>query len=1113
MPNPLWGVAGFTFSLPERPTAYLLLALYTVFLVRFLLKRKGTFGQMNGRYWLLAGGLAMAGIVFSQLFPIHISSPAPWLDWLIPPQIDVYLTLLVGLPLLLAALLLDTAVAMLVGFAAGLSFAIYGGHELFAPYHFAFVTGLASWLFHQPYKGRLFAWLRHPVLVGVLMMFGLLPLVWLAVFLSTGNGWLTALDWALLVTHSRVLSYLLAGLLAGVMALVVERNIPQARPRQANVPNPAEKSLLVNLTAHFVVYSVGLTVVVLTAVYVLLATLSTQLTVTQMATDADAVLAQIPEFQDRLQTLVIRNQAVTPLAAADRDVSASKLGDIYRLAPEYAQLLLVDDALSVVVAEPAQNALALTPEEETAVAEALSRNVSTFAIPQTPNNAYVVSLITPLATNNNDPKTALIGRIPPETMQSLVTSMQKTVGEGTGFVVSEQGVILAHPDQAQMTQVWPPFSQLTQMHALSVAEAAPGTAYLLRSRDNKGRELAYVARQSGDSWQAVITVPYTTVLKNVLKIGGPLALILLVITAVSAISLRSLSRNITEPMNQLINAAKTVASGGEWESTEQLPLNREDEIGQLGRAFDRMQRSMKQRLNELSLLLGVSHDVATSLDLNEGVPALLRGALRGTGAAGARAVVANPSGGRPLTYGVGPASEKMAWLDRYIASKIREVSELMLSTPAQIQATLNLPPEREVPIPALLAVPLFSQDRFQGVMWLGYRQTHSITLTERNLLRTLAGQATILVENARLFASAEGGRRRLMAVLSSTSDAVIVTDQTERVLLVNPAFEKLFGIDSEKVTGLPLADVIDEQALLDLLRAKNLTVANPEIEMGDRTYYGNASKIVANDGQILGRVAVLHDITRYKEIDEMKSNFVADVSHDLRSPLTFMRGYATMMPMVGELNEQQHDYLDRILGGIEQMSNLVEDLLDLARIEAAVDLDKAPIDPKILLDDIAQEYWQHAHLSGNELEVRVAEGIPAVEGDLPLIRRAVTNLLSNAFKYAPNSGKVGLYAWASNGHVIIKVQDNGPGIPDDLQPRLFEKFYRAKQRGTEKIKGTGLGLAIVKSIAERHGGWVKVDSKVGEGTSFYIALPIAPQNHRNGQLAGQTDSLEDSSSA
>lgn len=163
-----------------------------------------------------------------------------------------------------------------------------------------------------------------------------------------------------------------------------------------------------------------------------------------------------------------------------------------------------------------------------------------------------------------------------------------------------------------------------------------------------------------------------------------------------------------------------------------------------------------------------------------------------------------------------------------------------------------------------------------------------------------------------------------------------------------------------------------------------------------------------------------------------------------------MRGYATMLPMVGDLNDKQQDYVDKIMGGIDQMAKLVNDLLDLGRIESGVKLRNQAIEVEPLLSELATEFWQHAHLSGIKLEVGVEPKELVLIADKPLLRQALTNLLTNAIKYAPDSGVMKLLAERANAEVVFSVADHGPGIPEQDQMRLFERFYRVKERGTER---------------------------------------------------------------
>ncbi len=176
---------------------------------------------------------------------------------------------------------------------------------------------------------------------------------------------------------------------------------------------------------------------------------------------------------------------------------------------------------------------------------------------------------------------------------------------------------------------------------------------------------------------------------------------------------------------------------------------------------------------------------------------------------------------------------------------------------------------------------------------------------------------------------------------------------------------------------------------------------------------------------------------------------------------------------------------------MEQMSTLVEDLLDLGRIEAGLELLRDEISPRMLLADVSVELGDQALTRGVELRIDVEPELPTVYGDASLVRRAIVNLVSNAIKYAPNSDAITLGAVADEDEVIFSVEDHGPGISQEDQMRLFEKFYRVYHKGQDNPKGSGLGLAIVKSIAERHGGRVWLRSRLGEGSTFFFSLPIA----------------------
>jgi len=341
------------------------------------------------------------------------------------------------------------------------------------------------------------------------------------------------------------------------------------------------------------------------------------------------------------------------------------------------------------------------------------------------------------------------------------------------------------------------------------------------------------------------------------------------------------------------------------------------------------------------------------------------------------------------------------------------------------------------------------------------------------------------------FEAIERERGRLKAILDSTSDAILVTDSRGHLILANPAAEHAFGIKDAEAVTRHLTQAIANESLGQLFTrpAGDREAIVEEIPLPDgRTLYASAAAITDGDGRAIGRVAVMRDITALKELDAMKDEFVATVSHDLRSPLTFMRGYVDMIPTVGHLNEKQQEFVDKILRGINQMAELIDDLLDLGRIEAGVGMELAPCAVGGLVRLVVADSLGRAEAKNLKLQLELPSTLPPIIGDEALIKRAVANLVDNAIKYTPE-GSVTVRVRERDSYLVVSVSDTGIGIAPADRIRLFEKFYRIKRRDTIRIKGTGLGLAIVKSIAEKHNGKVWVESKLGEGSTFYLVLP------------------------
>jgi len=551
---------------------------------------------------------------------------------------------------------------------------------------------------------------------------------------------------------------------------------------------------------------------------------------------------------------------------------------------------------------------------------------------------------------------------------------------------------------------------------------------------------------------------------------------------------------ITSSIKSLTGEAERIAQG---QLDHVLTQGGVDEAGRLRNAFEKMRSSLKARLDELNYLLLVSQSVASNLEISEALQPILDSALT-IGASSARIALTSDvipdaalSGKMPSRYGVGEDTDAMSVFDEQLLGimKDHDKGSIVLNNPAR---TPLLSFENGVPrIGSLAAVALYHERTYYGALWVAYIEPHKFTDEEVQFITTLGSQAALAAANAHLFMTAEFERERLAAILASTPDPVLVTDQYNNLLLMNSEAWQALEVGIDARVGKPVEDVIKQAELVNLLRLSGDVTESVEVDLPrGRTFMATASTINV-DGQNIGRVCVLKDVTQFKELDALKSEFVSTVSHDLRSPLTLMRGYATMLEMVGELNDQQTEYVRKIVVGVESISRLVNNLLDLGRIEAGVGLQLEMVPVQDIVDWVVESFQLQAQQKKITLSRDIAKDIaPLVEADQALLQQALHNLVENAVKYTLEGGKVWVRVKSRQQKLLFIIEDTGIGISPVDQPYLFEKFYRGTDRKAKKERGTGLGLAIVKSIVERHGGKLGLESNLGEGSIFYIEIPL-----------------------
>lgn len=390
---------------------------------------------------------------------------------------------------------------------------------------------------------------------------------------------------------------------------------------------------------------------------------------------------------------------------------------------------------------------------------------------------------------------------------------------------------------------------------------------------------------------------------------------------------------------------------------------------------------------------------------------------------------------------------------------------------------------------ALLYVPLTAPGEGPFGVIAVINRTRDESFDEEDLftLSSVADFAAITLRNAQLFETVEVERSRLRALMERATEVILIADEQEHLLLWSESARALFDIPDE-ARGQPIQEVITQPDLLDLLQEASENGENLHAELaldGERVFNTQLTYVTG-----LGGVVIMQDITHLKELDRLKSEFVSMVSHDLRTPLTTIQGYVALLDKAGPLNEMQAQFIEKALGSLSYITELISDLLDIGRIEAGYDIDMAPLCFDVLIEETCDEMIPQA--AEADITLRCScEDVPLwVNGSASRLRQVVENLISNAIKYNRPGGWVEVTTRDNDGCVIVSVSDNGLGISNEEQARIFERFYRVERPETSDIQGTGLGLAIVKSVVDRHNGRVWVKSELGKGSTFSFVLPL-----------------------
>ncbi len=428
----------------------------------------------------------------------------------------------------------------------------------------------------------------------------------------------------------------------------------------------------------------------------------------------------------------------------------------------------------------------------------------------------------------------------------------------------------------------------------------------------------------------------------------------------------------------------------------------------------------------------------------------------------------------------------------------------------------------------VVALPLLFEDDLLGIIYL-FRGNYAFSQLDWQFLRGFADQAAIAVRNARLYALLNAERSRLFTILSNSADGIMILTRDRVVVAVNQTLASMVGMLPEDAVGRPCSAVLPLEVVSGVdfcgddgytghFPAPNLRCEGELIRPGDKrlvlavTY----TPLYTESGRLINIIVNVHDITRFREEEEMKSTFTSIISHELKTPVALIKGYAQTLAREDAQwdAETARASLQIIEEEADRLESLINNLLDASRIQAkGVKLDFADVDLEALLRKVADAY--RTQTNQHRIEIAFEHALPLVWGDEERLRQVFTNLLNNAIKYSPQGGAIRIGGWLHHAHlpeqeaefvdgralestprlapgayVLVSVTDQGIGIPASDLPRIFDRYYRVDSSLRRSTAGAGLGLYLAKAIVDAHGGQIWATSEQGKGTTFFVALPI-----------------------
>ncbi len=516
------------------------------------------------------------------------------------------------------------------------------------------------------------------------------------------------------------------------------------------------------------------------------------------------------------------------------------------------------------------------------------------------------------------------------------------------------------------------------------------------------------------------------------------------------------------------------------------------------------------RVRQRDFLLEISRAMTIRLDVNEVLRLVLRASV--TLLVGEVGLIALRDNGEPTLrvralIGVGP---EQVPLFAPLLSGFRDVSAEELDMPDFDQRLRKVAVDLGIPLRQAIALPMHLADEFIGVIYVFRSFAGTATRNDRRVLQSFADQAAIAVHNARLYETVDHERKRLASILDHSADGVMILDSGQAIVSFNRAMSRISGWPSDAAIGKPYDQVItwdsrpqgtdlDEAIQNDWPLVQNggdptaPLYVEGDLLRPDGTTIGvgiTYAPLMDEEGRLMNIIVNVHDISHFREAQQMKSTFISVISHELKTPVALIKGYAGTLRREDANWDKEvvQESLTVIEEEADRLNDLIENLLAASKLQAeGMRIEYEDVSLPQIAEATVARFWTQS--DNHQFVVDFPADFPLVPGDGDRLRQVIDNLVGNAIKYSPDGGEIRIGGTYDQQEVQVTVQDRGIGLPQDEWDRIFERFYRVNDALTRSTKGTGLGLYLSRAVIEAHGGKISVHSTPGQGSTFYFILP------------------------